>query len=72
MLYIIYLITAVSVNTDGLPYQYNTKCDNLSCSVHQESKGQHRKSTRLAKKGMKHYEEPMISDDDDYICMLIS
>ena len=50
----------------------NTKCDNLSCSVHQESKGQHRKSTRLAKKGMKHYEEPVISDDDDYICMLIS
>ena len=27
-----------------------------------------RKSKRLAKKETTHYEEPVISDDDDYIC----
>ena len=30
--------------------------------------GKRRKSKRLAKKGTTHYEEPVISDDDDYIC----
>ena len=31
--------------------------------------GQCRKSNRLAKKEVKHYEGPVISNDDDYICM---
>jgi len=30
--------------------------------------GKRRKSKRLAKKGTTHYEEAVISDDDDYIC----
>ena len=35
----------------------------------QVNSSERRKSTRLAKKEVKHYDEPVISDDDDYICM---
>ena len=38
------------------------------CSLLQANNSQRRRSTRLASKQVKHYDEPVISDDDDYIC----
>ena len=50
-------------------HYYHVLLTFYQCSVLQVNNGKRRKSTRLAKKEVKHYEEPVISDDDDYICM---
>ena len=39
-----------------------------ACKFYRVPKMKVRKSKRLAKKETTHYEEPVVSDDDDYIC----